>query len=497
MAADKVSLTGGAARSAASYSQASIQAAAKGNDAQQVSSDDRSVAPPAKPSPQPAQQTESRFAEAKATTARHGGAATSKVKQRSANELKAKKPTSKQAKATFSGARATAAGHALSPQEVSDRFSQIPSDRRGSEVASLLNSGQVSPGQVASYVAGAETGQKQLHTALSRAATLLQSSLDPKLQKAVVAGLEALVEPGLSRPGEPSAKDTAAAQKLERQLGDFLQGDSAGGAGTLAVAQAIAEQAQSPALRAASALELTRRAGSLGNEIEHEKHNLEASFDPQNLQNVPGGMLKVTEYRLQTQTHIDALEHEHAQVQAALGQTVVGPKDREADLKLDPNQPQTGLGQTLNYVEKFYTHQQLPQAKEIVRALFDPPSPAAMDCVGELTARVKATDSKMDGHALGYLVEAGHQALAVDAAKAEHERSELASGALQLAVSAGLGFGGVLASAALRVAGSAKDATIGKGLDQGFRAAFTRLGQDAFNAAVRTTTSRSAAAVAQ
>jgi hypothetical protein len=133
-----------------------------------------------------------------------------------------------------------------------------------------------------------------------------------------------------------------------------------------------------------------------------------------------------------------------------------------------------------------------------------PPAPATR-CGGSRALRsrneallTELTGSRsLRGHAEGYLIEAGHQAFAIDAAKAERKRWEIASGALQLAVSDGLGFGGVLTSAAQRVSGRVKDVTLGKALDQGFRAAFTRLGQDAFNEALRMTTRGGDAIAAQ
>jgi hypothetical protein len=447
MAGDSLSVQGGAVRSAAAFAGADAQASGESKEAEGAASTrTRTTATSDRSTRKEAAAAETKYTQAKTGSPKAGGTGTNKVKQRSAKDLKTKKLAAERAMASFSGVKATAEARQVSAQEVSERLSQIPSGRRGAEAAELLGRGGLSSRQVAGYVAGAEGGNTSVRTALGRAAALLSSSDDPGLRKAIAEGLDWLVPSSLSRPGEPSAAEKDIVHRLEGQLKSFLDGERLGPEAKHRVLDALGQHSAGPTLRSAATVALSQHTAELKLRIEQSRRDLEASYDPHNLRNIPGGLNNVTNLRMGLERQLKEAEGTLASSQAGLGTILEGPKDWQVDPRSDPNVPQTSAGHLANYLEKYHTHQQLPRAKEVVRALFDPPSATSAEGFAKMTERVKAANQLTDGKGLGFLVEAGHQAFAVEPAKERREAIQQAASVAQIALAAGLGYAGVLAS---------------------------------------------------
>jgi hypothetical protein len=470
MAGDGLGVQRSKALSSAALAGAAAQAAGGAKEVKAAEPEGQ-AGPSPKTSARP--EGETRYTEAKAGAPKVHGTGLGKVKQRSAADLKARKARPSRAKASFGGATATAEARAASAQAVSERLAAIPSQRRGAEAAELLAHGPLNTGQIAAYVAGAEGNNKTVQTALGRAAALLGSSDDPALERAVAQGLDSLVPSALSRPGEPSGAEKDTARRLEGQLKSFLENERLSPEAKRRVLEAVGDHSKSPALRSAAAVALSQHTAALKDHIEQGKRDLKASYDPHNLQNIPGGPSKVTEFRIGLEGQIHESEKSLASEQGALGKMLGGPTDWQADPKADPNQPQTSAGQLANYLERFHTDEQLDRAKQVVQALFDPPSAAAADGFAKMTERVKTANNLNDGDGLGYLVEAGHQAFAVEPAKERREAIQNAASVAQIALAAGLGYAGVVAAGALGISERAAD--------QALRAGFSRMGQESFN----------------
>jgi hypothetical protein len=190
------------------------------------------------------------------------------------------------------------------------------------------------------------------------------------------------------------------------------------------------------------------------------------------------------------QDRMHALERSVPAGQAALGQLLVGPEDWKPDPKSDPNHPQTPLGQFCEYLDSdLHRHEQRAHAETLMRALFEPsgglPSGTSMDAFARLSQRAKEADNYHDGDAVGFLLGAGIRAFTAEAAKRGGANGQLAVTAIQVALAAGLGYGGVLAAGALGIEARA--------LDQAFRAGFSRLGQEELTGLLRTASDSGAA----
>jgi hypothetical protein len=361
-----------------------------------------------------------------------------------------------------------------SARQVSEHLAAVPEAERGRVAAELLAKGSLTAEQLAGYVAGTETGKTSSHTALARAATLLGSSEDPALRKAIVQTLDKLL-PAQFADTEAVAAATGPVKAFEDGVQQLFESGKVSEQGKARLVSAM-QDSSNPTVRSAMALQysqhlevlsdqLTRLRGSDFDAVLRESHR---HPDPKS----------VRRFVAEQRAKLEQLEKLVPTGQAALGSVLAGPEDWKPGT--DPNTPQTALGQFAHYLEDFHQNDQRTQAKGVMRALFNPaggvPSGAAMDCFATLTKRAREADNMQDGDALGFFLEAGVQACGVSQTKEEQAQAQLMTSAIQVAVVAGLGWGGVAAAQALGV-----DKALGKAMDQAFRAGFSRVGQENLN----------------
>jgi hypothetical protein len=348
------------------------------------------------------------------------------------------------AKDLFRGAKASAEGRWV--PSVSEGLAGVPSAEHGKALAEMLRGGQVSASQVAAYLAGPEAKPRSAEQALRQAGSLLGSSPEPELQKAVVQGLDSIISADLCKRGDLSAAQKDSARKLEQGLRSFFDSEKLSPEAKLRTVQAVAEHSQNPALRSALAVVLGDRLGSMREHLAQDRRNLEASFDPRNLRNIPGGMSNVVPYRMELERHIRRLEKELPllpRMQEALTGLLFG-KDQKVE-----GESERTLGKLVGYLEQHHNGHELQAAKELMRSLFDPPSAGVLDRFAEATHGITRSSSSGDAYGLGFLLEAGRQKLEVEPRAEREKELAFAGKALQVAVAGALGyFGGPLAGAA-------------------------------------------------
>jgi hypothetical protein len=281
------------------------------------------------------------------------------------------KPKPKTSGDRFGDARTFAEG--LSAQKVSNRLAAAPASERGKLAAELLGSGELAPDQMADYVAGSETGKKGASTALSRAAALLGSSSDAGLQAAVASGLDRLLP--------PENADPASVQKFEKQLQAFFGSDRVSEKDKAGLVEAM-RHSTNPTVRSAVALKFSQHINGLSQQLKDAQGRLGGMM--------PGGPMgsqpteqSQKEYA-QDQARIAELSSKVSASQAALGKLLTGPEGAPPPTFADPNRPQTPLGDLTNYIESNHNKVQVQSVKEVIRALFDPPSDVAAQSVATL-----------------------------------------------------------------------------------------------------------------
>jgi hypothetical protein len=242
---------------------------------------------------------------------------------------------------------------------------------------------------------------------------------------------------------------------LDSVLGAFLKSDSLSHESRLRLAETIARESKNPNVRSAMSLALSGHLNGMAPELAEKQRRLEAMSAHGKLSEAARRNNRAPQlsppwlgdeaYRQRLAQEVPELQARQLQGQAALGQLLAGRQEhgkREV--------PESQLGSLYELMRQAYPGGMIGGAREVMRALFVPPSQASVASFEQIAGQTLKSPNRFDPRALGYFIEAGRQALEVEPslqAKQEQEMLlSLAGPVLQIALAGSLGAFGVSAA---------------------------------------------------
>jgi hypothetical protein len=269
----------------------------------------------------------------------------------------------------------------------------------------------------------------------------LKGGKDSAAAKALVRGMDqAITAHPTLKGGEEAAK------RLEEGLTKFLGSERVPEEVKLRLAEAV-KTSQNPNVRAATAAAVVQTIQSKKAELADRKRQIAdevygASFELLSKEK------HAARHKLNAEVERRFLAEAREKLgpyQKALGELLAGEHGKGTT-----RAPNSHLGQLRFYLLNTRGGEAawLGAAKDVMRALFDPPSEQGFIGFQKIVQSLRETTNKEDAHSMGYFIEAGRQALEVDPKlDAKRQREQIAAwggGAMHVAVAALTGGTGYL-----------------------------------------------------